>query len=119
MPSCETKTLVENKLLEHQDRIYGFLTHTCPISVIPREMFVSTKRAAKEEKHSTKKHNEEYPLDIDRSTEEWLQTLMDRVGFEEWYCGHYHVEKDIGKIHMLHKQIVPFESTDTKSEKGG
>ena len=58
-----------------------------------------------------------YPLDIDRSTEEWLETLMRRTDFDTWYCGHYHVGKTLGKVRMLHREILPFgedlrEATD-------
>lgn len=111
MPDAETKALAERKLAERGNRIDGFLTHTCPISCLPTEMFISTAREAKNKNTTSKKRKDssaEYPLDIDRSTEEWLETLMKSNTFDEWYCGHYHIDKTLGKVHMLYKSIVPF-----------
>ena len=113
MPSDEIKALVEQKLAEKGNQIYGLLTHTCPISYLPTEMFVSTHRTAKAQKcrgkrMSRREKKEEYPLDIDRSTEEWLESLKNKVDFSVWYCGHYHVDKEFEKISMMHREILPF-----------
>lgn len=117
MPSDKVKSLVERRLAERGNQIYGLLTHTCPISCLPTEMFVSTKRAADDQKPITskwkarqkaKQDKKRYPLDIDRSTEEWLETLMINVDFSEWYCGHYHIDKELYDIRMMYKDILPF-----------
>ena len=117
MPSDKVKSLVERRLAERGNQIYGLLTHTCPISCLPTEMFVSTKRAVDDqkpakskwqEKKREKKAKKRYPLDIDRSTEEWLETLMTKIDFSEWYCGHYHIDKELYDIRMMYKDILPF-----------
>ena len=105
MPSDDVKALVEQKLSENGNKIFGFLTHTCPISCLPTEMFVSTRRATSKKKIKKK---DQYVIDIDRSTEEWLEKLKEKVEFSAWYCGHYHVDKEIGKIHMMRSDIIPF-----------
>ena len=28
--------------------------------------------------------------------------------YDIWYCGHYHIDKTLGKFRMLYKEIVPF-----------
>jgi hypothetical protein len=80
-------------------------------------MFVSTKRAAddqtpaknlRQEKKKAKKAKERYPLDIDRSTEEWLEALKSQIDFSEWYCGHYHIDKELDNIRMMYSEILPF-----------
>ena len=111
MPSEETKALVEHRLAARGYRIDGFLTHTCPISCLPTEMFISTKRAADESKQSPRKKKKakpEYPIDIDRSTEQWLEKLKQETDYGVWYCGHYHIDKQLGDVHMMHKEIEPF-----------
>lgn len=113
IPSNEVKALVEEKLQMRENKIYGLLTHTCPISVIPTEMFVSTSRSVSQihlmtKKKTIKQSNEEYSLDIDRSTEEWLESLNNNVDYNVWFCGHYHVDKEIGNIRMLKNDIIPF-----------
>ena len=117
MPCEETKQLVEYKLKSKNHKIYGFLTHTCPISCLPTEMFISTQRASNPKANTQKKETRtstNYPLDIDRSTEEWFESLMQKSDFKIWYCGHYHVDKELGKVHLMHKRIIPlFEATQS------
>ena len=108
MPGAEVKAEIEKTLETQGNRIDGFLTHTCPLSFIPTEMFISTRRAANQAKRKTEKEPNPYPLDIDRSTEEWLEELKGKVSFEKWYCGHYHADKSIGNIRMIHREILPF-----------
>lgn len=113
MPSEQIKASVEANLKKRQNRIYGLLTHTCPISCLPTEMFVSTHRAtAQNQKMSARKkkamQKKQFPIDVDRSTERWLELLKEKVAVTEWYCGHYHVDKVLGKVHMMHHDILPF-----------
>ena len=112
MPNFETKQRVVSQLELLGNKVDGFLTHTCPISCLPTEMFISTKRAAEKKRalNQIGKKNApvHYALDIDRSTEEWLETIMQSNEHEIWYCGHYHVDKTLGKIRMLYKEIIPF-----------
>lgn len=104
MPSNEVKNEVENKLLDRGNMIYGLMTHTCPISCLPTEMFVSTRRLSDQnnrKKRSKRSKHEEYPIDIDRSTEEWLETIKEKVDYSVWFCGHYHIDKSqIGRAHV-------------------
>ena len=112
IPSNEIKTFVESRLEAIGHKLDGFLTHTCPISCLPVEMFISTKREAEDEKTAKRKRKKKktirYPLDIDRSTEEWLETIFQSNECELWYCGHYHIDKTLGKVRMLHNKIIPF-----------
>ena len=112
MPDAERKETIEKALAARGNKLDGFLTHTCPLSLIPTETFISTRRNAENSRKAVKKRKDEYPLDVDRSTEEWLETLMGKVSFEKWYCGHYHVDKTLGKIRMLHRAILPFPESE-------
>ena len=38
---------------------------------------------------------------VDKSTEKWLDSIEDKLEYKEWYCGHYHIDKDIDKIHFM------------------
>ena len=97
-PSEDIKEKVECVLGDRNNSIYGFLTHTCPISVIPKEMFLSVK------KENDSETNE---LNIDRSTEMWLEALRKRVSYTKWYCGHYHIDKEIEDVTMVYKKFIP------------
>ncbi|MDO4863133.1 MAG: metallophosphoesterase [Ruminococcus sp.] len=60
-------------------------SHTCPAKYIPTECFMSCVD------RST----------VDNSTEEWLDTIEEKLGYTAWYVGHWHVDKRIDKMHFL------------------
>lgn len=33
-----------------------------------------------------------YQSKVDKSTEEWLEGIEDRLDYGKWHCGHYHTE---------------------------
>ena len=82
-PSAETKRYVEKQLREN--KIDAVLSHTGPLKYIPVECFLP------QVDQST----------VDNSTEEWLDTIEDTVDYEAWYCGHWHTNKRIDKMHFL------------------
>lgn len=95
-------------MAKEHNRIYGMLTHTCPIRYLPTEMFFSTRQnAAQKRKPGKKADKKAFEPDIDRSTEEWLGQLESRLLYTVWYCGHYHVDKPIDKIRMMYREIRP------------
>ncbi len=108
MPDDVIKAKVENKLALENNKIYGMMTHTCPIDYLPTEMFMSTRQNAvikrKPRKAKSKKF---FKPDIDRSTEEWLGKIEKQLDYEVWYCGHYHIDKQIDKVNMMCREIRP------------
>lgn len=109
MPNDETKQKVEAKLKSCQYKIYGMLTHTCPIAYLPTEMFMSTRQNAriKRKPRVMKKSKKLFKPDIDRSTEEWLGEIEGKLDYSVWFCGHYHIDKEIDRIHMMCQNIQP------------
>ncbi len=105
MPDEKVKTVVEKQLAGQNDTVYGLLTHTCPLSYLPTEMFVSTRRINENKRKPKKARRKRFKPDVDRSTEEWLDILEQRLDYQVWYCGHYHVDKEIDKICMMHQEI--------------
>lgn len=108
MPDDAIKATVEANLLAEGNKIYGMMTHTCPIDYLPTEMFMSTRQNAtiKRKPHKAKSKKLFKP-DIDRSTEIWLGELEKKIDFDVWFCGHYHIDKQIDKIQMMHRDIRP------------
>ena len=112
MPDDQTKKKVEARLTEEGNSIYGMMTHTCPVNYLPTEMFISTKQNAEEnrkqkKKRKNKKNKLTFKPDIDRSTETWLGELEKKIDFTIWFCGHYHIDKEIDKVNMLYHSIRP------------
>lgn len=117
LPSGEIRVGVEERLAAENNSIYGMMTHTCPIDYLPTEMFMSTKQNAEIKRKPKKaKSKKLFKPDIDRSTEEWLGRLERSLDYEIWYCGHYHIDKQIDKVNMMCNEIRPLhlQSADRK-----
>lgn len=108
MPDQTTKETVEGNLRNENYKIHGMMTHTCPIEYIPEEMFMSARKSAAINKKSRKTTTgKDFKPDIDRSTEIWLGEIEKKLNYEVWFCGHYHVDKQIDKIQMMYNDIRP------------
>ena len=82
-PSSEIKTYVEQQIKEKDFDIV--LSHTCPFKYEPTEMFL------KGIDQST----------VDDSTERWLDHIEESIDYKAWFCGHWHTDKRIDKMHFL------------------
>lgn len=92
-PSKEIKNRVEQQLETHHWKIDVMLTHTCPEKYEPVEVFLSCID------QST----------VDKTTEEWLDYLEDRLNYFVWYAGHYHTDTVKGdRLCLLFNEIVEF-----------
>lgn len=82
-PSEEIKAYVEKQLSKND--IDVILSHTCPFKYEPREKFLPTID------QST----------VDASTEKWLDRIEESTNYIAWFCGHWHTDKRIDKMHFL------------------
>jgi len=89
-PSQEIKSHVEAQLDKVGWKIDAVLSHTCPRRYEPTECFRSGIDQSK----------------IDKSTEDWLDTIEQRLAYGHWYCGHYHISKDIDRITFMFKDVA-------------
>ena len=67
------------------------MSHTCPRKYEPTEVFLSSLDQSS----------------VDKSTEDWLDGIEDRLDYKKWYCGHHHTRKQVDKIQFM------FEDFDT------
>ena len=37
--------------------------------------------------------------------EHFLDQVDDVIDYKKWYCGHYHIEKDLGNIEFMYYQV--------------
>ena len=88
-PSEEIKRLVEIKLESLGWQIDAVLSQTCPARYTPIEAFIPGLD------QST----------VDNSTEQWLDTIAERLDHQAWYCGHWHIDKRIDRMHFLFHSI--------------
>lgn len=94
-PSEEIKAKVERVLAERNWKIDIVLSHTGPLKYEPTEVFLPMVD------QST----------VDKSTEEWLGEIEAKLDYERWYFAHYHTEKEIDKIRIMHNDyaMIPRE----------
>ncbi len=86
-PSEEIKAYVERQLQTYP--IDVILSHTCPFKYEPVEMFI------KGIDEST----------VDTGTEHWLDKIEEMTDYKIWYCGHWHVDKQVDRMHFLFHSI--------------
>jgi 3-oxoacid CoA-transferase subunit A len=84
-PSDAIKNYVNNQLLSVSNKVDVVFSHTCPFKYEPKEAFLSCID------QST----------VDDSTEKWLDAIEDKLDYKAWYCGHWHTDKRIDKMHFL------------------
>ena len=90
-PSDEIKRYVEEQIRAH--KVDVILSHTCPRKYIPTEVFLPMVD------QST----------VDNSTEIWLDNIEEAVNYKAWFCGHWHTDKRIDRMHFLYRT---FESEE-------
>lgn len=84
-PSEEIKRDVERKLDELGWKVDVVLSHTTPLKYEPVEVFLKGIDQS----------------EVDKSTEEWLDGIEDKLDYRKWYCGHYHTEKKIDRVEIM------------------
>ena len=84
-PSEEIKRDVEATLDRLGWEVDTVLTHTCPIKFTPTEAMFPGLDQSK----------------IDKTTELWLDGIEDRLTYRHWFCGHWHINKQVGNFHFL------------------
>lgn len=82
-PSDAIKEYVEQQIAGHHIDIV--LSHTCPFKYEPVEMFLPMIDQSV----------------VDKSTECWLDKIEESIDYKAWFCGHWHTDKRIDKIHFL------------------
>ena len=89
-PSAEIKEKVERSLDREGWRVNVVLSHTVPLKYEPVEVFI---RGVDQSK-------------VDKSTEEWLDSIDDRLDYDKWFCGHYHTEKKVDRIQLMFEDFA-------------
>ncbi len=82
-PSDDIKRYVEQQVKTKAFDV--ILSHTCPFKYEPIETFLSCIDQSK----------------VDSSTEHWLDAIEETANYKAWYCGHWHINKRIDKMHFL------------------
>jgi len=84
-PSAEIKERVERRLEAESWTVDAVLSHTCPLKYEPTEAFMKGISQS----------------GVDKSTEQWLDNIEDKLDYGQWYCGHYHISKSIDRMRFM------------------
>ena len=91
-PGWDIKKWIEEQLENRNHKIDVILSHTCPSSVEPVEMYLPQISQNM----------------VDKSTEEWLQKIESKTDYTKWYCGHWHTDKTDGKFRFMYHDFEEF-----------
>lgn len=89
-PSEETKKFAEHVLDFNGWDVDVVLSHTCPAGDIPVDAFLPGIVQS----------------DVDRSTEDWLQYIKDRLTFRKWFCGHWHIDRTVDNLRFVFNDFL-------------
>lgn len=92
-PDEEIIKYVEYQLERCRWEVDYVFTHTAPLKYEPTDLFLD---------------NIDQRL-IDKTTEKWLDSIENRLSYLRWYCGHYHIDRDTGRIMLLFQEIVDLD----------
>lgn len=88
-PDEHTKEFVESRLKEAGWKVDFILSHTGPLKYVPVDEFLPM-------------------VDqriVDQSTEEWLDSIEEKLEYGQWYFGHFHCDRAIDKAVILFEDI--------------
>ena len=71
------------------EKVDYIMSHTCPYKYIPREAFLPGIDQRK----------------VDNSMEHFLDKIEELIDYDKWYCGHYHISKEIDDLEFLYYDI--------------
>lgn len=91
-PSEQAKQCVEQVLTACDWKVDVVLSHTCPAKYTPIEAYFSGIDQSR----------------VDKSTEYWLDTIEDQLTYRHWWCGHWHINKHIDRMHFLFCDVEEF-----------
>ena len=93
--TAEEMDAIRRKVEVHGNREDIILAHTCPYDCRPVEEFISGVD------QST----------VDNTMEHFLQEIVDTTDYNAFYCGHWHTEKQFGKVRFMFHDVIQMEET--------
>lgn len=89
----EEMEAIRRKVSEHGRCEDIILAHTCPYNNRPTECFMPGLDESS----------------VDNSMEHFLQEIVDTADYAAYYCGHWHTEKQDGRIRFLFHDVILLE----------
>jgi len=89
-PDATIRSRVEAVLEQRGWSVDVVLSHTCPEKYIPFDALIPgfDQRT------------------VDRSTEKWLGSIEEKLSYNNWLCGHWHIDRTVDKVRFLMEDFV-------------
>jgi len=82
--------VIEAKLQAERWQADIVLSHTCPLRFEPAEaLFAGVDQSR-----------------VDKSMEWWLDSIEQRLRYRQWFCGHFHIDKQIDRLRFVYDDVV-------------
>lgn len=85
--------VIRQKVRDHGNREDIILAHTCPYDQRPVECFLPGINQS----------------GVDNTMEHFLQEIVDTAEYNDFYCGHWHTEKQDGKLRIMFHDVIMLE----------
>ena len=85
LPTDEMKDFIWNQLEKCDWKVDYMFTHTVPVVYEPTWAFLP----------------EIDQSQVDKTLEVWLQKIVEKLKFEKWYAGHYHIDCNSGPVRIM------------------
>ena len=84
---------IRQKIVDHGNREDIILAHTCPFDQRLLDQFISGVAESQ----------------VDHTMEHFLQEIVDTAEYNALYCGHWHINRRVGKTQFLFHDVVRLE----------
>ena len=92
-PDERTKGQVMSALNRAGWKVDYVFSHTVPLSAIPRHALLPTV----------------YQKMVDNSTEEWLEEIAQKLDYQGWFAGHFHITWSLDRIQILYEDYMELD----------
>jgi len=92
-PSPAIREEVESRLNALHWKVDLVFSHTCPRRYEPVDLFLPGLDQS----------------EIDKATEDWLDTIEERLNYQKWFCGHFHTDRSEGRIQFMFNSYEKLE----------
>lgn len=97
-PDDAIKAYVEAQLTRADWQVDYVFSHAAPLQCEPRHAFLPG-------------------LDqslVDKSTEQWLDSIERRLRCERWFCVHYHIDDQEGPVRIVHNDFLELDDENLR-----
>lgn len=95
-PSGAIKSFVEAQMDKAGWQVDYIFSHTAPLGFEPWYAFLPD-------------HNQSL---VDKTTEKWLDGILRRVDCDGWFCGHYHIDDQMGPVRIMYHEFLELNTGD-------